>query len=80
MPSWPDEVIGHASQRRTLFVEFKTDSGRIRPAQRLCLAHLSDCGFEVALWRPRDLHTVLRVLGPARQRAVLPPNFRRPVE
>ncbi|MBC9717865.1 VRR-NUC domain-containing protein [Streptomyces sp. TRM66268-LWL] len=75
---WPDEVFGHADQRRTLFVEFKTDSGRIRPAQRVWLTHLSDSGFEVALWRPCDLHTVLRVLGPARQRAVLPPNFRRP--
>lgn len=75
---WPDEVFGHAGQRRTLFVEFKTDSGHIRPAQRVWLTHLADCGLEVALWRPRDLHTVLRVLGPARQRAALPPAFRRP--
>lgn len=75
---WPDEVFGHAGQHRTIFVEFKTDSGRIRPAQRVWLAHLADCGFEVALWRPRDLHTVLRVLGPAHQRAALPPAFRRP--
>ncbi|WP_327375830.1 VRR-NUC domain-containing protein [Streptomyces sp. NBC_01216] len=75
---WPDEVFGHLGQRRTLFVEFKTDTGRLRPAQREWLAHLADSGFEVAVWRPRDLHSVLRVLGPERQRAVLPPNFRRP--
>ncbi|MEU3783450.1 VRR-NUC domain-containing protein [Streptomyces sp900129855] len=75
---WPDEVFGHVGQRRTLFVEFKTDNGRIRPAQREWLAHLSDAGLEVAVWRPRDLHAVLRVLGPARQRATLPPTFRRP--
>jgi hypothetical protein len=75
---WPDEVFGHPGQRRTLFVEFKTDTGRIRPAQRLWLAHLADCGFEVALWRPRDLPTVLAVLGPAHERAALPSNFRRP--
>ncbi|MDQ8706818.1 VRR-NUC domain-containing protein [Streptomyces sp. LHD-70] len=75
---WPDEVFGHIKQRRTLFIEFKTDDGRLRPAQRAWLAHLSDSGFEVALWRPSDLHTVLRVLGPARQRAILPPSFRRP--
>jgi hypothetical protein len=74
---WPDEVFGHLCQRRTLFVEFKTDTGRIRPAQREWLTHLSDSGLEVAVWRPRDLHTVLRVLGPARQRAVLPLTFRR---
>ncbi|MFJ2342413.1 VRR-NUC domain-containing protein [Streptomyces antimycoticus] len=77
-PGWPDEVFGHLGQRRTLFVEFKTDTGRIRPAQREWLSHLADSGFEVAVWRPRDLHTVLRVLGPTRQRAALPPNFRRP--
>lgn len=77
-PGWPDEVFGHPAQQRTLFVEFKTDAGRIRPAQRVWLAHLASGGFEVALWRPRDLPTVLRVLGPARQRAVLPPTFRWP--
>lgn len=77
-PGWPDEVFGHLGQRRTIFVEFKTDSGRLRPAQREWLAHLADSGFEVAVWRPRDLPTVLQVLGPARQRAALPPNFQRP--
>ncbi|MFI1563898.1 VRR-NUC domain-containing protein [Streptomyces sp. NPDC020490] len=76
-PGWPDEVFGHVGQRRTLFVEFKTDTGRIRPAQREWLSHLADSGFEVAVWRPRDLPTVLEVLGPARRRATLPPNFRR---
>ncbi|MFI5685837.1 VRR-NUC domain-containing protein [Streptomyces sp. NPDC051636] len=76
-PGWPDEVFGHLGQRRTLFIEFKTDTGRIRPAQRVWLSHLADSGFEVAIWRPRDLPTVLRVLGPARQRASLPQNFRR---
>ncbi|MGI5401901.1 VRR-NUC domain-containing protein [Streptomyces sp. CA-135486] len=77
-PGWPDEVLGHPAQRRTLFVEFKTDTGRIRPAQRIWLAHLADSGLEVALWRPRDLPTVLQVLGPGRHRAVLPTDFRRP--
>jgi hypothetical protein len=70
---WPDEVFGHPAQRRTLFVEFKTDTGRLRPEQRVWLEHLADSGFEVAVWRPRDLDTVLRVLGPARERAALPP-------
>ncbi|MGW7542181.1 VRR-NUC domain-containing protein [Streptomyces sp. NPDC054770] len=77
-PGWPDEVFGHPGQRRTLFVEFKTDTGRIRPARREWLSHLADSGFEVAVWRPHDLPAVLRVLGPARQRATLPSNFRRP--
>jgi hypothetical protein len=76
-PGWPDEVFGHLGQRRTLFVEFKTDTGRLRPAQRQWLAHLADSGLEVAVWRPRDLPVVLQVLGPARQRATLPLNVRR---
>lgn len=75
---WPDEVFGHLGQRRTLFVEFKTDTGRIRPAQREWLSHLADSGFEAAVWRPRDLPTVLRVLGPARERAALPAHLLRP--
>ncbi|WP_372407458.1 VRR-NUC domain-containing protein [Streptomyces luteireticuli] len=74
---WPDEVLGHVKQRRTLFVEFKSQQGRLRPAQRLWLTHLADSGLEVAVWRPSDLQTVLHVLGPTRQRAVLPPDFRR---
>ncbi|MER6010206.1 VRR-NUC domain-containing protein [Streptomyces bluensis] len=77
-PGWPDEVFGHLGQHRTLFIEFKTDTGRIRPAQRGWLAHLANSGFEVAVWRPRDLPTVLQVLGPARQRAALPLNLRKP--
>lgn len=77
-PGWPDEVFGHTGQRRTVFVELKTDTGRLRPEQRAWLAHLSDSGLEVAVWRPRDLPSVLRILGPAAQRATLPPSFRRP--
>ncbi|MEV6678635.1 VRR-NUC domain-containing protein [Streptomyces erythrochromogenes] len=69
---WPDEVYGHPRTRRTLFVELKTDSGRIRPAQEEWLQHLAACGFEVALWRPRDLAQIVATLAPDGPRATLP--------
>ncbi|MGB8946504.1 MAG: VRR-NUC domain-containing protein [Streptomyces sp.] len=72
---WPDEVYGHPKAKRTLFVEFKSDTGRIRPAQREWLRHLADCGHEAALWRPRDLAAIVQVLAPHGPRAQLPDNF-----
>lgn len=66
---WPDLAIGHASQRRTLFVELKKETGKVTPAQRMWLTHLESCGFEVAVWRPRDEAEVLAVLGPRKLRA-----------
>ncbi|MGP3685712.1 VRR-NUC domain-containing protein [Streptomyces sp. IBSNAI002] len=73
---WPDEVYGHPKARRTLFVELKTDTGRIRPAQEEWLRHLAACGFEVALWRPRDLVQIVATLAPDGPRATLSDAFR----
>ena len=65
-PGWPDLVlIGH---RRALFVELKTNTGRLAPVQIEWLTALHTAGCEVAVWRPRDLPAVLSVLGPTQQR------------
>ncbi|MFD3511899.1 VRR-NUC domain-containing protein [Streptomyces sp. NPDC058657] len=72
---WPDEVYGHPTAIRTLFVELKTNTGRIRPAQRDWLKHLAGCGFEVALWRPRDLGLIVNTLAPGGPRAQLLDNL-----
>ncbi|WP_367132981.1 MULTISPECIES: VRR-NUC domain-containing protein [Streptomyces] len=69
---WPDEVYGHPKAQRTLFVELKSDIGRIRPAQAEWLRHLAACGLEVALWRPRDLALITATLAPNGPRAQLP--------
>ncbi|MFE1560388.1 VRR-NUC domain-containing protein [Streptomyces sp. NPDC058734] len=69
---WPDEVYGHPAAGRTLFVELKTDTGRIRTAQETWLRHLASCGFEVALWRPRNLAKITAALAPDGPRATLP--------
>jgi hypothetical protein len=66
---WPDLTIGHAGQRRTLFIELKKETGKVTPAQHQWLTHLESCGFEVAVWRPRDEAEVLAVLGPRKLRA-----------
>jgi len=72
---WPDLVLGHPGQRRTVFAELKSATGRVRPEQDLWLSHLAICGFEAALWRPADFSTVVRVLGPARERATCPDSL-----
>jgi hypothetical protein len=37
-----------------LFVELKTEHGRLRPAQTVVLDALTDCGCECHVWRPHD--------------------------
>lgn len=59
-PGFPDEVL--CRPPRVLFVELKTQTGRIRPAQRAWMDGLTACGLEVALWRPADRDEVIRVL------------------
>ncbi|KQP81635.1 hypothetical protein [Aeromicrobium sp. Leaf291] len=68
---WPDEVL--CKPPRILFVELKTDSKKSKPspAQVQWLRDLEACGQEVALWRPADWPTILRVLGPRGERASL---------
>ncbi|MGW0731888.1 VRR-NUC domain-containing protein [Streptomyces sp. NPDC002851] len=72
---WPDEVYGHPKARRTIFAEFKSNTGRLRAAQRDWLKHLAACGFETALWRPKDLDHIVAVLAPDGPRAQLPDNL-----
>jgi hypothetical protein len=65
---WPDEVFLHPLNLRIIFAELKTDTGKPTPAQTGWLTHLNNCGLETALWRPRDLDTIIAVLGPQQQR------------
>jgi len=63
---WPDLVIARTG--RALFVELKTQTGRLRPEQRTWLALLAAAGCEVAVWRPADLDQVTAALGPRQTR------------
>lgn len=54
---FPDLVLVRAP--RTLFIELKTQRGRVRPEQRAWLETLLCCpGVEVAVWRPADWPTI----------------------
>lgn len=53
---WPDLVLCRPPE--LLFVELKTDRGRISHDQVEWLALLSACAVETAVWRPRDLEAV----------------------
>lgn len=55
-PGWPDLTLVKPPQ--LIFVELKTDKGRVRPAQRDWLTRLALCGQEVYVWRPADLDDV----------------------
>lgn len=53
-----------AFRDRVIFIELKSDKGRVRPAQREWLDGLKAAGAEVHLWRPADWHdgTIRRTL------------------
>ena len=61
-PGFPDLVLASAAQRRVLFIELKTATGRVSKHQQKWLKLLSECGQEVALWRPEDLPAITRIL------------------
>lgn len=50
VPGWPDLILWRPGD--LLFVELKTDRGRISPDQRRVLASLAESGAEVHVWRP----------------------------
>jgi hypothetical protein len=51
-PGWPDLVLMRPPE--LVFVELKTNRGRVTTEQRDVLAGLAACGVETAVWRPAD--------------------------
>ena len=60
---YPDLTMWHEGQRRVLFAELKSDTGRATAAQLEVLDSLRAAGLEVHLWRPRDWDEITTVLG-----------------
>jgi len=56
---FPDLVL---VRERVLFVELKTDSGRVSPEQRAWLESLRAAGAGAHVWRPRDWSEIQREL------------------
>lgn len=59
---WPDLVLIHPERERVLFVELKSEKGKLKPQQEEVLALLQDVGQEVYVWRPSDWDSVLQCL------------------
>ncbi len=60
-PGFPDIVA--VRDRRVLFIELKTETGKVSPAQQEWLTALDATDHvESHLWRPRDWDTIERVV------------------
>ena len=53
-PGWPDDVL--CKPPRIIFVEAKSEKGKVTPKQAAWLDTLSDCGLECYVWRPVHWH------------------------
>lgn len=62
---WVDWVFANLKQSRVIFVELKSQKGKVSPEQADWLAALKLCGQESYLFRPEDLRngSIERVLG-----------------
>ena len=60
---WPDLTLwSERHPGRVLFVELKSEAGRLRPAQEAVLGEMSRSGLEVYVLRPSDLGLAQRIL------------------
>jgi hypothetical protein len=50
---WPDLVLVHTRTGRLLFVELKSQAGKVRPAQHVWLRVLG-IKHETYVWKPQD--------------------------
>lgn len=58
-PGFPDLVM---AKDRVIFVELKTDKGKLSEHQERWREHLQNAGAEYHLWRPDDAPLVLQTL------------------
>lgn len=66
-PGFPDAVL--LRRPRVLFVEFKSERGRLSPEQLWWLCELRSSGQEAYVWRPSDIDKLTRILRGERDRA-----------
>ena len=70
LPGFPDLVLIHTRTGRLIFIEVKSDKGRLRPKQQVWL-ELLGIHHEVYVWRPVHWQneTIRRVLTAETRRA-----------
>lgn len=59
---WPDLVMWSEKQQRVLFVELKSEQGKLSFEQDIVLDSLRAAGCEVYVWRPSDLEDAKQIL------------------
>lgn len=59
---FPDLTLLSSERRRVIYVELKTEKGKVTDSQRVWLDDLTDCQQEVYLWRPGDIEEAARIL------------------
>jgi len=59
---FPDLVL---VRERVVYIELKSEAGKVSPSQRRWLRWLLDAGAEAYIARPRDLEALGVILGPA---------------
>jgi hypothetical protein len=59
---WPDLTMWHEKQHRVMFVELKTETGKLDPEQIEVLNSLSRAGQEIYVWRPSMFDEIRKVL------------------
>lgn len=58
---YPDWHLTHPNGR-SVFVELKSENGRLRPEQEQWLERLRVCGHEAYVWRPSDFEEAANIL------------------
>lgn len=61
-PGWLDLVLANPRQKRVLFVELKSETGRLTDGQAWWIGALMAAGLEVYVWRPADYDKALEIL------------------
>jgi hypothetical protein len=53
---FPDLVMVRAADKRVIYRELKTETGKLTRAQKAWIDTLQAAGADADVWRPRDLH------------------------
>lgn len=61
-PGWPDLVLARPATGEVIFVELKSERGKVTISQQGALDALAACGVETAVWRPSDEAAVMERL------------------
>jgi hypothetical protein len=59
---FPDLVLAHPGKHRLLFVELKSQAGKVSAEQAAVLACLEEAGAMVYVWRPADFDAIVEAL------------------